>query len=200
MKRRTPITQYCHERIRQLIKNPSLCIDATAGTGKDTVFLASLAGANGRVIAMDIQETAVEQTRNRLGSDLKLKEGAEEHLSDRAEVVLDTHVHMDVYADEGSVSLIMFNLGYLPGGDHHLATKAETTIEALKKGLTLLCEGGMISLLIYSGGDSGFDEKEQVLQWLKELPDDQYTVLVEAFYNKPNHPPLPVYIIKNETV
>lgn len=94
----------------------------------------------------------------------------------------------------------MFNLGYLPGGDHHLATKAETTIEALKKGLTLLCEGGMISLLIYSGGDSGFDEKEQVLQWLKELSDDQYTVLVEAFYNKPNHPPLPVYIIKNETV
>ena len=115
-------------------------------------------------------------------------------------VVLDTHVHMDAYADEGSVSLIMFNLGYLPGGDHHLATKAETTIEALKKGLTLLCEGGMISLLIYSGGDSGFDEKEQVLQWLKELSDDQYTVLVEAFYNKPNHPPLPVYIIKNETV
>ena len=147
MKRRTPITQYCHERIRQLIKNPSLCIDATAGTGKDTVFLASLAGANG-----------------------------------------------------GSVSLIMLNLVYLPGGDHHLATKAETTIEALKKGLTLLCEGGMISLLIYSGGDSGFDEKEQVLQWLKELSDDQYTVLVEAFYNKPNHPPLPVYIIKNETV
>ena len=145
MKRRTPITQYCHERIRQLIKNPSLCIDATAGTGKDTVFLAFLAGDNGRVIAMDIQETAVEQTRNRL---------IKEHLSDRAEVVLDTHVHMDAYADEGSVSLIMFN----------------------------------------------FDEKEQVLQWLKELPDDQYTVLVEAFYNKPNHPPLPVYIIKNETV
>lgn len=106
MKRRTPITQYCHERIRQLIKNPSLCIDATAGTGKDTVFLASLAGANGRVIAMDIQETAVEQTRNRL---------IKEHLSDRAKVVLDTHVHMDAYADEGSVSLIMFNLGYLPG-------------------------------------------------------------------------------------
>ena len=106
---------------------------------------------------------------------------------------------MDQYAEKGTVSLIMFNLGYLPGGDHNLSTKAETTIEALEKGLTMLCEGGMISLLIYSGGDSGFDEKEQVLQWLRKLPDDQYTVLVEAFYNKPNHPPLPVYIIKNET-
>lgn len=58
----------------------------------------------------------------------------------------------------------------------------------------------MISLLIYSGGDSGFDEKNQVLTWLKELPDDKYTVLVEAFYNKPNNPPLPVYILKNETM
>lgn len=191
MKRRTPITQYCHERIKQMIREPLLCIDATAGTGKDTAFLATLVGEKGRVISMDIQEMAIEQTKKRL---------AKEQLSDRVKVVLDSHAHMDRYANEGSVSLIMFNLGYLPGGDHNLSTKAETTIEALEKGLTLLREGGMISLLIYSGGDSGFEEKNQVLAWLRELPDDKYTVLVEAFYNKPNNPPLPVYILKNETV
>ena len=191
MKRRIPITQHCHERIQQMIKEPLLCIDATAGTGQDTVFLAKLAGEKGRVISMDIQEMAIEKTRTRL---------AKEQLSDRVEVVLDSHVHMDRYAKEERVSLIMFNLGYLPGGDHSLSTKAETTIEALEKGLTLLHEGGMISLLIYSGGDSGFEEKNRVLAWLRELPDDKYTVLVEAFYNKPNNPPLPVYILKNETV
>ena len=173
-----------------MIKNPILCIDATAGTGKDTAFLANFAGEKGRVISMDIQEMAIEQTKLRL---------AKEQLSDRVEVVLDSHAHMDRYANEESVSLIMFNLGYLPGGDHNLSTRAETTIEALEKGLTLLREGGMISLLIYSGGDSGFEEKNQVLAWLRELPDDKYTVLVEAFYNKPNNPPLPVYILKNET-
>ena len=178
MKRRTPITQYCHERIQQMIKEPLLCIDATAGTGKDTVFLAKLVGEKGRVISMDIQEMAIEQTKKRL---------------------LDSHAHMDKYAQKDSVSLIMFNLGYLPGGDHSLSTKADTTIEALEKGLNLLHEGGMISLLIYSGGDSGFEEKKQVLAWLRELPYDKYTVLVEAFYNKPNNPPLPVYILKNET-
>ena len=183
MKRRTPITQYCHERIQKMIKEPLLCIDATAGTGKDTVFLAKLVGEKGRVISMDIQEMAIEQTKKRL---------LKERLSDRAEVVLDSHAHMDKYAQKDSVSLIMFNLGYLPGGDHSLSTKADTTIEALEK-------GGMISLLIYSGGDSGFEEKKQVLAWLRELPDDKYTVLVEAFYNKPNNPPLPVYILKNET-
>lgn len=191
MKRRTPITQHCHDRICQMIRNPELCIDATAGTGKDSVFLASLVGPGGKVIAMDIQELAVEQTKMRL---------QKEDLSERVEVVLDSHVHIDQYAAEGSVSLIMFNLGYLPGGDHSLATRAETTIEALKKGLRLLCEGGIISLLIYSGGDSGFEEKNQVLTWLKELPDDKYTVLVESFYNKPNNPPLPVYILKNEPI
>ena len=188
MKKRTPITQYCHNRIKQMVKAPNFCIDATAGTGKDTAFLASLVGEKGRVIAMDIQEMAVKKTKERL---------VKEKLSDRVEVVLDSHIHMDQYADRESVSLIMFNLGYLPGGDHQLATKAETTIEALQKGLSLLCEGGMISLLIYSGGDTGFEEKEQVLQWLRKLPDEKYTVLVEAFYNKPNHPPLPVYIVKN---
>lgn len=191
MKKRTPITQYCHERIKQMIREPILCIDATAGTGKDTAFLATLVGEKGKVISMDIQEMAIEQTKKRL---------LKEQLSNRVEVVLDSHAHMDRYANEGSVSLIMFNLGYLPGGDHNLSTKAETTIEALEKGLTLLREGGMISLLIYSGGDSGFEEKNQVLAWLRELPDDKYTVLVEAFYNKPNNPPLPVYILKNETV
>ena len=133
---------------------------------------------------------AIEQTKKRL---------LKERLSDRAEVVLDSHAHMDKYAQKDSVSLIMFNLGYLPGGDHSLSTKADTTIEALEKGLNLLHEGGMISLLIYSGGDSGFEEKKQVLAWRRELPYDKYTVLVEAFYNKPNNPPLPVYILKNET-
>ena len=190
MKRRTPITQYCHERIQQMIKEPLLCIDATAGTGKDTVFLAKLVGEKGRVISMDIQEMAIEQTKKRL---------LKERLSDRAEVVLDSHAHREKYAQYDRVSLIMFNLGYLPGGDHSLSTKADTTIEALEKGLNLLHEGGMISLLIYSGGDSGFEEKKQVLAWLRELTDDKYTVLVEAFYNKPNNPPLPVYILKNET-
>lgn len=91
MKRRTPITQYCHERIQQMIKEPLLCIDATAGTGKDTVFLAKLVGEKGRVISMDIQEMAIEQTKKRL---------LKERLSDRAEVVLDSHAHMDKYAQK----------------------------------------------------------------------------------------------------
>ena len=50
--------------------------------------------------------------------------------------------------------------------------------------------------MIYSGGDSGFEEKERVLAWLRELDPKQYMVLVEAFYNRPNNPPLPVFVRK----
>ena len=50
--------------------------------------------------------------------------------------------------------------------------------------------------MIYSGGDSGFEEKEQVLAWLKGLDPERYMVLIESFYNRPNNPPLPVFIKK----
>ena len=87
-------------------------------------------------------------------------------------------------------------LGYLPGGDHTLATKPATTLPALEKALALLKTGGLLSLMIYSGGDSGFEEKEQVLAWLKGLDPERYMVLIESFYNRPNNPPLPVFIKK----
>ena len=95
-----------------------------------------------------------------------------------------------------AADLIMFNLGYLPGGDHSLATKPDTPLPALEKALALLKEGGLLSLMIYSGGDSGFEEKERVLAWLRELDPKRYMVLVEAFYNRPNNPPLPVFVRK----
>lgn len=64
------------------------------------------------------------------------------------------------YAMEESTDVICFNFGYLPGGDHKLATTYQTSIEAIGKGLGILKHGGMMSLCIYSGGDTGFEEKE----------------------------------------
>lgn len=77
-----------------------------------------------------------------------------------------------------------------------MATRKESSIQALSAGLTLLKKGGMISLCIYSGGDSGFDELEGVLAWLKELDPRKYLVIKSDYYNRPNHPPIPVLIIK----
>ena len=231
--KRLVITDWCHERIRQILladknvgaceiasahpsdipdsegqgKERSLFIDATAGAGKDTLFLCELLGeTGGEVLAMDIQELALAKTKRRLEAAgyvaLTAADTAyQAELCDatgkkHVRLALRGHEHMDEYFPQGTVDLILFNLGYLPGGDHSLATKADTTIPALIKALSLLRPGGLLSLMIYSGGDSGFEERDRVLAWLKDLDAQQYVVLVEAFYNRPNNPPLPVFVRK----
>ena len=178
-----------HQSLQLSIKEGAFCIDATAGKGHDTVFLANLAGPAGKVLAMDIQPQALEAA-----AALVNKQG----LQQQVEFVLDGHEHMAQYAEAGTVDCILFNLGYLPGGDHAVATKADTTIAALEQGLKLLKPLGLISLAIYHGGDTGFLERDAVLQWLKQLDHKQYTVLVTDFYNRPNYPPLAVQIIKEK--
>ena len=103
---------------------------------------------------------------------------------------------MAQYAEPGSVNCIVFNFGYLPGGNHALATRGETSVQALSQALVLLKKGGMISLCIYSGGDSGFEERDQILAWLKQLDSHKYLVIKSEYYNRPNHPPIPVLVIK----
>lgn len=162
-------------------------MDATAGNGNDTQVLCELVGETGKVFAFDIQEMAVNNTKERLS-----KAG----LSARAEVLQESHVNMGKYAEEGTVSCITFNFGYLPGGDHNLATKKDTSISAVYEGLRLLKKGGIMSLCIYSGGDSGFEEKDAILTELKKLDGKKYLVIASEYYNRPNNPPMPVLIIK----
>ncbi len=54
-----------------------------------------------------------------------------------------------------------------------------------------------MSLCIYSGGDTGFEEKEVLLTYMRTLPAKEYTVIVNEYYNRMNHPPMPVFIFKN---
>ncbi|MCI5596009.1 MAG: class I SAM-dependent methyltransferase [Lachnospiraceae bacterium] len=181
------ITDWIHEIAASYIKEGDLCIDGTAGKGNDTAFLCEKAGAAGHVLAFDIQKEAIDATRQYLS-----KLGFE----NRATLIQRGHEHMDEYGKENTVSVILFNLGYLPGGDHSLKTQAKTTIEAMEKGLSLLKNEGLMGICIYSGKDSGYEEKEAVLSWVKELPAGKFDVITTPFFNKPNDPPLPVFIRK----
>ncbi len=175
-----------HGWLCQYLKPGDLCIDATAGRGYDTAFLCELVGNTGRVLAFDIQEEAVNSTK------LLLKEKGLE-----AEVYLESHTNMEHYVKPETVDGIVFNFGYLPGGDHSMSTKADTSKLAIEKGLLLLKRHGVMSLCIYHGGDTGFEEKEVLMAYLKELDAKAYTVAVCELYNKPNHPPLAVLIQKH---
>ena len=90
--------------------------------------------------------------------------------------------------------MVVFNFGYLPGGDHGCATRAETSIPAIEAGLRLLKKDGLMSLCIYSGGDSGFEEREAILSFLKTLDPKRFLVITHEYFNRPNDPPLPVTI------
>ena len=175
------------QSLQMTVGEGAFCIDATAGKGNDTLFLARLVGESGKVLAMDIQPEAIEAAKNKL---------EENDILQRVKLVLDGHENIMQYAEPESVDAIMFNLGYLPGGNHNIATKADTKIKALEQSLLLLKPRGIISLAIYHGGDTGFEERDAVLSWLKGLDCKQYTVLVTDFYNRPNYPPLAVQIIK----
>lgn len=186
MNRNYQITGWCHHFIRDHVTEGDICVDATAGNGSDTELLCSLTGPLGKVYAFDIQEQALANTRVRL-----------ETAGLKATLILHGHEHMEQYvAEKGEVSCVVFNFGYLPGGDHKLATRADTSIKAIDAGLRLLKKGGIASLCIYSGGDSGFEEKNRILEHLKTLDSRQYLVIVSEYYNRPNNPPLPVLIIK----
>ncbi len=107
--KQSQITYWCHEIIRSQAEAGGCYIDATMGKGNDTLFLCELAGENGKVLAFDIQQEALDATRELLRT-----HGKEQ----QAELILDGHEHMDRYAMEESTDVICFNFGYLPGGDH----------------------------------------------------------------------------------
>ena len=172
------------------MREGDICIDATAGNGRDTEVLCELVGGTGKVYAFDIQEIALENTRKRL---------EEAGLLGRVRLILAGHEKMADVVDEreqGEVSCVVFNFGYLPGGDYEIATKAETSILAIKQALNIVKKGGLVSLCIYSGGNTGFEEREGILGWLKSLDSKRYIVVVNEFYNRDNYPPLPVIILK----
>lgn len=175
-----------HNAIRAYVKEGGSCIDATAGRGYDTVFLCELVGKSGSVLAFDIQQAAIDSTRRLL-----------DERGLRAELVLDSHANMASYRDKESVDCIVFNLGYLPKGDHNIYTHFDSTRQAILSGLELLKKGGLMCVSVYYGGDSGYEEHDALLPWLKTLDDEKYQVLATFFYNWKKDPPIPIFIIKN---
>ena len=176
-----------HAFMAQHIRLGDVCIDATAGKGRDTLFLCRLVGDEGRVLALDIQPDAVAQTTALLTA---------EGCVDRATVVQDCHSRLARYADPATVAGIMFNFGWLPGGDHTTFSHADTSIAAIAAGLDLLKAGGVMTLCIYHGRENGTAERDAILAYLPTIDPRRYTVIRGDFTNRTGDVPIPVFIIK----
>jgi len=177
-----------HKFMAEHINKGDFVIDATAGKGRDTCFLASLVGDAGKVLSFDIQEDAIAQTKA-----LVKEQGYENVVT----TILDSHSNMDNYAKAGEVDAIMFNFGWLPGGDHNIFSTPKTSIPAIEKGLSLLKSGGVMSLCIYHGKECGTLDKDAIMEYLKTVDNKKYTVIVADFYNRTGEIPVPVFIYKD---
>jgi SAM-dependent methyltransferase len=153
-------TDMLHVLLRQVICSGDCVVDATAGNGHDTVFLAEAVGDGGKVIAIDIQAEAIAATRQRLKESL---------LENRVELYQASHADIGQYVAEGVATAIVFNLGYLPGSDRELVTKSETTLMALTASVFLLKKGGVLAVVCYPDHPGGDDEAAQVVCFLRGL-------------------------------
>ncbi|MFD1030336.1 class I SAM-dependent methyltransferase [Metaplanococcus flavidus] len=177
-----PFTKFLLE---QTVTEGDNVIDATAGNGHDTLFLAQMVGDAGKVYAFDIQENAVQATRNRV------KEFS------NVEVILDSHAKIEQYVKE-EIGAAVFNLGYLPKGDHSIITKSETTLSAIRQCIQLLKDNGLVVIVIYSGHEGGSEERDAVLDYVQHLPQTKFDVLKYQFINQQHSPPFLVAIEKKQ--
>ncbi len=150
-------TELAWTLLRGAVQAGDLVIDATAGNGHDTVFLAECAGGNGRVLAFDVQQVAIRSASERV---------AAAGLAKRVEFHHESHATMASHAPPGSVAVVMFNLGYLPGEDHQLTTGTEETLAALDAAALVLKPGGVISVVCYPGHEAGAGESAAVEEWM----------------------------------
>lgn len=180
------VIQYAQTLLELAVADGDIAVDATAGNGHDTLFLANLVGDTGFVYAFDIQKDAVDATLHRL------LDNALEH---RAIVLRDGHENIAKYVNK-PVAGAIFNLGYLPGGNHDVVTKPNTTIQALESLLQLLKVGGMIVLVVYHGHEGGKQERDEVIRFVSELPQKYIHVLRYEFINQKNDPPFIIALEK----
>lgn len=175
-----------HRLWEQIIRPGDRVVDATLGRGKDALKLAQLClGPEGGVFfGLDIQPQAVEASRKRLAAALPSR------LMESIRLMACDHAQFPAEIEPESVRLVVYNLGYLPGGDESLITTASSTILSLDAALGLLQPGGVICCTCYSGHPGGDDEEEAVLCWAKTLPRSQWTVSHTRWLNRRNGPSL----------
>lgn len=157
-------TALAQEILRPLIRPGDWVIDATAGNGHDTVFLAECVGPTGKVLAFDVQEAALASARARVGE------------ARCVEFFHESHGKMAAHAAVESVAVVMFNLGYLPGDDHQLTTQSAETLVALEAAVRLIKPGGALSVICYPGHPAGAAEAVAVENWLTAQAADGWRI------------------------
>lgn len=146
----------------------SVAIDATCGRGSDTITLGQLLGPKGRVHAIDVQETAVAET--------KLRYDAEVAASCSGMAALTAHCasHADLsflQLHPDGVASVVYNLGWYPGlgANRAIITEVDSTVQSLREATGLLALRGVIIVTAYPGHPGGEEEAGAVERYFADL-------------------------------
>jgi predicted methyltransferase len=153
-----------HLFLHSFVQDGQTVVDATCGNGHDTLLLSRLVGVHGHVWGFDIQQPAVAETGRRV---------AEAELSSRVTLLPIGHENLAEHITE-PVQVVLFNLGYLPGGDRSIITRPDTTGSALEQSLQLLATGGIVVVTVYPGHGGGAEEQSTVENWAAGLDPRVY--------------------------
>ena len=183
-------TNVAKNEVLKHLKTGDIAIDATAGNGHDTLWLANAIAPSGLVFAFDIQEHALNSTRQRLVKNemlslVNLHHTGHENLLQ----ILPSEHH-------GQVAAIVFNLGFLPGGDPTLITKSDSTTQALKASLTVLKPGGILSVTLYPCHSGAQEEVDLVLSWFHQIDAKQFDSRIEHHPQGNPTSPYPLFVFK----
>ena len=161
------------------IKKGGVAVDFTMGNGHDTAWLSKAVGAEGKVYAFDIQEKALESTRNTL---------KEENCPDNCTLICDSHSNVLSYVKE-KICVGVFNLGYLPGsGNKALTTLRPTTKKAVEAAISLLDRDAIVLIAVYPGHEEGKLEGEMLDEMLTQYDRRQICVSKFKLVNSPTSP------------
>jgi precorrin-6B methylase 2 len=178
------LTEKGHALLEESLQTGDLAIDATAGNGHDTLKMAELVSEQGKVIAIDLQQAALEATRSRLEND---------ECARQVELILGDHsaaLESLLPKKTRQAGAITFNLGYLPGSDKTVTTREETTIKALDAALSLLKPGAPLLVTAYRGHPGGLAESKAVARWARALNAKDWEVSLDEPATRPG-PSLP---------
>lgn len=176
------ITKRVHEFIKPLLDIGDFAIDATMGQGYDTLFLHQQVGDKGLVIGFDIQEKAISMTQELIG-----KTNSVQYIMNSHEYINDYLPIIDNQVRKPKV--IMFNLGYLPGGEKTITTEVAVTQKSIIISLDILANNGLLSVVTYPGHEEGAIEDEEISQLFSQLPSKQYEVILILNHNRSNKAP-----------
>lgn len=182
---RISLVERAHALVGECVKPGDVVVDATLGNGHDAAFLAQCVGAAGTLFGFDVQARALENTRSRL---------REDGFQGRAALTLGSHADMASQIPpywHGKLAAVMFNLGYLPGGDKAVVTTAAATLTALETACRLLASTGILTVLAYPGHPGGDIETERLTTWCHALDPAGFAVeRVASGSDKPTAPRL----------